>query len=171
MAQTEIPGSAGKPSSPLGEPATPGSVAPEARAVGGEGIEPAPERLGSEAEKPKEGVRQRTGTFLRQQKVSAARQVGAVAEALRATAENLRARDSGALASVAGNAASGLDRFAGVLRSRDIDALFDDAWRFARRRPAVVAGGAAAAGFLLARLFKGAGQGGGISRRRTDGGS
>lgn len=47
--------------------------------------------------------------------------------------------------------------FAGNLRDRDVDDLFDDANDFIRRSPAIAIGAAAAVGFALARLVKAGG--------------
>ncbi|MEO5375735.1 MAG: hypothetical protein H7840_15950 [Alphaproteobacteria bacterium] len=144
--QKPAPGTA----TPWPEPATP----PEPGfSMTGQGRPP--DELTTEARKLRGEMRLRTGSFLRQQKTFAAQQVGVVADALRLTARGLREGDGGgtALADLAGEAALGLDRLAGALYARDIDTLTDTVRDFARRRPGLVVGGAALAGFLAARLL------------------
>lgn len=101
-------------------------------------------------------VRERSGPFFTQQKLVMAGQAKEVAAVLRVTERELAARRNPVMARYVAIAADGLERFSSTLTRRDVDSLFDDIRDFARRRPAVVAGGALAAGFILARLIGGA---------------
>jgi ElaB/YqjD/DUF883 family membrane-anchored ribosome-binding protein len=51
-------------------------------------------------------------------------------------------------------AAEGVSGFAGTLRDREIDELYDDVRAFVRKSPGVAIGAAAAIGFVLVRLAK-----------------
>lgn len=51
-------------------------------------------------------------------------------------------------------AADALERFAGTLRNKEVDALLDDVAGLVRRNPAVAAGVAVVVGFALSRLFR-----------------
>lgn len=77
-----------------------------------------------------------------------------VAEALHATSENLEKEDQAGLSRYLREAANGLDRFSNRLASGDIDALLREARDIAKRNPALLLGGAIAAGFLLTRFVK-----------------
>src|SRR5690606_5405763 len=82
-----------------------------------------------------------------------------IAAALREAGENLRHRDSGdGVAGYVVEAADGLDEWMKRLEQEDPGQLFaalDDA---ARRRPAVVFGGALGIGFLLSRFMRSSGE-------------
>jgi hypothetical protein len=80
-------------------------------------------------------------------------QIGAVAEALRSGAADLRTRGNGTH-KVVERGADDADRVAGYLRRTDADQLLAQAESFGRRRPMLVTAAGLAAGFGIARMLK-----------------
>jgi hypothetical protein len=80
-------------------------------------------------------------------------QVGAVAEALRSGAGELRSRGNSSH-KVVERGADEADRLAGYLRRTDADQLLAQAESFGRRRPMLVTAAGLAAGFGIARMLK-----------------
>jgi hypothetical protein len=97
---------------------------------------------------------------LNTQKNRATDGIGSVAKAVREGSKNLRDEQHGTIAHYVDQAASQLDRFADAVRTRDVDDMFDDVQRFARRNPAIFVGSAFAAGLLTARFLKSSRQNG-----------
>ena len=91
---------------------------------------------------------------LNTQKNRATDGIGSVAKAVREGSKNLRNEQHDTIAHYVDQAASQLDRFANAMRNRDVDDMFDDVQRFARRNAATFIGSAFAAGLLTARFFK-----------------
>lgn len=87
----------------------------------------------------------------------AADQTRRVADALHATSENLAKEDQEGLSQYLREAANGLNRFSNRLTRGNIDELLQEARDTARRNPALLLGGAIAAGFLLTRFVKSTG--------------
>lgn len=87
---------------------------------------------------------------------SFAEDLGTLARSMRQAAQSFEERDSRLAADYAQAAACGVEKLADYLQEKDLGRIVDDVEDFARRRPAVVLGGAFAAGFFLARLFKNA---------------
>ncbi len=88
-----------------------------------------------------------------EQKQRAARQVGGVAEAVRAAARSLDGSQSPVAARYADRAAGRIEDLSRSLHERRWGELVGDVEEVARRRPALFALGAAAAGFLAGRFL------------------
>jgi len=99
-------------------------------------------------------ARDRAGTSLAESKQKLADQVGGLAGALRRTTEQLREEDRTTVANLTDAAAGQADRVSDYLRRVDARAVREDLEGLARRRPALVLGGALALGLLAARFFK-----------------
>jgi hypothetical protein len=91
---------------------------------------------------------------LANQKHDASQRMVPVQSALRETGQQLRRQGQGSVAGYADQAADQLERFSGYLRETEVDEIVDEVRGFARRRPAVFLGGAAALGFLATRFLK-----------------
>jgi hypothetical protein len=91
---------------------------------------------------------------LNERQHSTAAELHDFASALRGAARNVD--QGGTAARVAEQAADGLERLSGTLRSKDVDGLIHDVESFARSQPAVFLGMAVAAGFLAIRFLKSA---------------
>lgn len=101
-------------------------------------------------------VSQEARSMMARQKECVAETVGGVALALKETANQLSQGGANpSLAHYAGYAARKLETAAVALKERDLGQLARDAEDFARARPLLVAGGALAAGFILARMMAG----------------
>jgi hypothetical protein len=90
----------------------------------------------------------------------AGEQMSSIAQAMRRSAEELRNQGNDTPARLVDQASRKLEMVGGYLTSSDADTILRDVEDFARRQPAVVAGGAAIVGFALARFL------GASSRRR-----
>ena len=99
-------------------------------------------------------ARDRAGTSLAESKQKLADQVGGLADALRRTTEQLREEDRTTVANLTDTVAGQADRAANYLRQVNARAVREDLEGLARRRPALVLGGALALGLLAARFFK-----------------
>lgn len=84
-----------------------------------------------------------------------------VAEAIRATGNELRYQDHSAVAQYSEQVAEQVDRVAQYLGNRDINQLLAEAEDFARRQPQLFLGGAFMVGLLVGRFIK-------SSRERAD---
>lgn len=91
---------------------------------------------------------------LSRQKEGAADQFGAVASALHSAADELQDRDQAQAGRFMSYAAEQLETFGRRIRTKDVDALIDDASRMGRRSPAAFFAGSLAVGFLLSRFLK-----------------
>lgn len=92
--------------------------------------------------------------FYYQKTEQAAEHVHGLAEALREAAQNLGQREEIIGSRYLEQAAGGLDRISDMVRRREPEEIAHDVMSFARRRPAIFLGTAAAAGFMLARFLK-----------------
>ena len=101
---------------------------------------------------------------LANQKHQAAQRMTPLQTALRETAHQLRSQGQGPIAQYADRATDQVERFSGYLRETDVDEIVDEVRGFARRRPGLFLGGAAALGFLATRFLK-------SSSQEEDGGS
>jgi len=99
-------------------------------------------------------VRERAAAELSTQKNLAFDGIGSVAQAVRQSTQHLREQQHDTLAGYVEQAADQIERFAQQLRGKDLNELFDDAQRMARRQPAVFIGSAFALGLIGARFFK-----------------
>ncbi len=91
---------------------------------------------------------------LANQKHQAAQRMTPVQTALRETGQQLRNQGQGPVAEYADKAADQVERFSGYLRETDVDEIMDEVRNFARSRPALFLGSAAALGFLATRFLK-----------------
>ena len=99
-------------------------------------------------------VKEQAYSVAGRQKDVAAQQMGGWAQALRAASDDLRNRGQETAAGYVGQAADGLERTSGTVRTHDVDDLIGTVEHFARRQPVVFFGGAVAAGFGLARFMR-----------------
>jgi ElaB/YqjD/DUF883 family membrane-anchored ribosome-binding protein len=89
-----------------------------------------------------------------QQKDTATKGLGSIAQAARSTTQQLREQQHDTIAEYIEQAAERLERFSSNLNSRSVSDLMSDVQRFARRQPALFVGAAFAAGLLGARFLK-----------------
>jgi hypothetical protein len=104
---------------------------------------------------------ERVKSQLANQKHEASQRLMPIKTALQETAQQLRKQDQGSVAQYADKAADQVERFSGYLRETDVDQLLDEARNFARSRPALFLGGAAALGLFGTRFLKSSSQDGG----------
>ena len=158
-------------------PTTPIAPGPLPTSTGSVGLDPLPfasepvrdtaSDLGHKAQGAAEGVRDQA-LRLKDQALDQARSAASegkekAAETLSGVAQNVRdaARSLGQNETIApvgkyaNQAADAIEEFAGTLRNRDVDQLFNDISGFVRRNPAIAIGVAVAAGFAVSRLLKG----------------
>jgi len=88
------------------------------------------------------------------QKHDASQRMVPVQSALRETAQQLRKQGQGSVGQYADRTADQVERFSTYLRETDVDEIMDEVRSFARRRPALFLGGAAAVGFFATRFLK-----------------
>ena len=93
-------------------------------------------------------------TKISDQKEQAADSLGAVADTLRQTTQQLRGQNLGPLVGVADSAATQLEDLSRYLRDSNVDDLVRDVEGFARRQPVLFLSGAFALGLLAARFLK-----------------
>ena len=91
---------------------------------------------------------------LANQKHSAAQRIVPFQTALRETAHQLRNQGQGPSAQYVDGATDRLERFSVYLRETEVDEIIGEVRGFARRRPSLFLGGAAALGFLASRFLK-----------------
>jgi sirohydrochlorin ferrochelatase len=99
-------------------------------------------------------ARERATSSLGESKSQVAEQFGTIADALRRTTEHLRSEDQQRIAGLTETVARQVDRVANYLRSKDARAMRADLEGLARRRPAIVLGGALVLGLIGARFLK-----------------
>jgi uncharacterized protein YjbJ (UPF0337 family) len=91
-----------------------------------------------------------------QGKTRAAETIEELAQSARGAVEQLRQNPTAApVAKYGDQAADALERFANMLRQKEIDQLVNDVAGLVRRNPAIAAGVAVAAGFAISRLLRG----------------
>jgi hypothetical protein len=120
------------------------------------------------AQETMETVGEETKSRLEKRKETTAHQVNVIAEALRASSDELREQEEPEMAKYASMAADRVDRLANTLRYKSVDQLTGEVENFARRKPEVFLGAAFVAGVVLARFLKSSGQ---RSREREHGDS
>lgn len=141
------------------------SAADQARAATRQARETV-EQVTRDARAMADQVKEQVHSTADRQKDAAAQQMGGWAQALRTASDDLRSRGQEMAASYVGQAADGLDRASGTMRTRDVDELIGTVEDFARRQPVAFLGGAVAAGFGLARFMRSSAE-----RRRSPAGS
>jgi hypothetical protein len=87
-------------------------------------------------------------------KHNAAQRMVPIQAALRESAQQLRNQGQGSVGDYAERAADQVERFSTYLRQTDVDEIMDEVRGFARHRPALFLGGAAAIGFFATRFLK-----------------
>jgi hypothetical protein len=95
--------------------------------------------------------------FLESRRDAAVEELGSIASALRSAARSFGEQQRARAAQFADTAAERIDTFSDRLRRRDPRQLLEPLQELARRQPALLLGGALAAGFLLARVLRGTG--------------
>jgi YHS domain-containing protein/ElaB/YqjD/DUF883 family membrane-anchored ribosome-binding protein len=111
-------------------------------------------RFQAEAGRTTSRARSKVQSMISEQKGKAAERIGSVSSAFRSVSQQLRDQDQAAIAQYADRAASSVDRFSGYLKEHDAEEIIHQAEQYVRQRPALVIGGALAAGFLVARFLK-----------------
>lgn len=117
-----------------------------------------------QAQEKAEEVGRKTSLQVRDQvdrrSTEAGEQMTSIAQAMRRSAEELRNQGNETPARLVDQASRKVEMVGVYLTSSDSDTILHDVEDFARRQPAVIAGGAAIVGFALARFL------GASSRRR-----
>ena len=91
---------------------------------------------------------------LANQKHNASQRLTPVQSALRETAQQLRNQGQGQVGDYAERAADQVERFSTYLRQTEVDEIMEEVRGFARRRPGLFLGSAAAVGFFATRFLK-----------------
>ena len=91
---------------------------------------------------------------LANQKHNASQRLTPVQAALRETAQQLRNQGQGQVGDYAEKAADQVERFSTYLRQTEVDEIMEEVRGFARRRPGLFLGSAAAVGFFATRFMK-----------------
>lgn len=131
-------------------PSGAGSATEQARQQANQVAEQAKEQAGHAAERAAEQAQSQA----ERQKDRASGALGGVAQALRATGQQLREQDQGFIAPYTDQAAETVEQFQHYLSGRNMNQLLSDLEGVARREPALFVGGAFAAGLLGARFLK-----------------
>jgi len=97
---------------------------------------------------------QKVESQVESRKELAVERLGAVAEALRRTGQNLRGGDREPISKYADMAAERVDRISGYLREHTIGEVMGEFEDFARREPAVFLGASFALGLIGGRFLK-----------------
>jgi hypothetical protein len=116
------------------------------------------EEIQHRAQETMHTVEEETKSRLGKGKETAAHQVSVIAQALRASGDELREQEEPEMAKYASMAADRADRIASTLRDKNVDQLTGEVENFARRKPEVFLGAAFATGVLIARFLKSSGQ-------------
>lgn len=150
-----------KPTESMDRPGVVSQAASQVKDTTGQAVDKAKEVTAPVVDKAKEATapvveqaRQTATTQIAERKDQAAQSVGAVAETLRQTGQQLRGGEGQAFASLAIAAADRMDNLSGYLRDRDVNDLVADVEDFARRQPILFLSGAFALGALAARFLK-----------------
>jgi ElaB/YqjD/DUF883 family membrane-anchored ribosome-binding protein len=121
----------------------------------GTSVERATQSVTQQASEMKEKGQRQLRTQLDERTTQAGKEIQSLAQTLRRSGSELEGESGNASATrVASGAADRLERVGSYLESATGDALLRDAEQFARRRPWLVAGAAAAVGFAASRLLK-----------------
>lgn len=98
-------------------------------------------------------IKLRARTALSDQKVRLSRRLEAIGDSLRISGSKLREQDQISTAEIMEKSAEKVERLSNSLRRKDIDELVEGIEDLARKRPAVFAGLALAAGFVLGQVL------------------
>jgi hypothetical protein len=91
---------------------------------------------------------------LANQKHNASQRMAPIQSALRESAQQLRNQGQGQVGDYAERAADQVERFSTYLRQTEVDEIMEEVRGFARRRPGLFLGSAAAIGFFATRFLK-----------------
>lgn len=125
---------------------------PEGRT--GEAIRGAAEGAKEELSRLGDEVKEKGASLFHSQRDLASRQIHSLANALEVGADSLDEEGQARLAEYTRAAADRVHRIGDDFMERDLGRVADNVGRYARENPAVVIGGAAAFGFLLARVLR-----------------
>ncbi len=114
------------------------------------------ERAGEQASVLSRGLKARGQNLIEEQKIRAATEIANIGAAVRRAADKLHDQKSDRLAKYVDTAAKQLDGVAKYVVENDLSDLVQEAERFARRRPAVIVGGAFLLGLAVGRFVKAA---------------
>ena len=114
------------------------------------------ERAGEQASALSQGLKIRGQNLIEEQKIRAATEIANLGAAVRRAADKLHDQRSDRLAKYVDTAAKQLDGMARYVVENDLGDLVQEAERFARRRPAVIVGGAFLLGLAVGRFVKSA---------------
>jgi len=114
------------------------------------------ERAGEQASALSRGLRARGEHLVEEQKIRAATEIANLGAAVRRAADKLHDQKSDRLAKYVDTAAQSLDGVARYVVENDLGDLVQEAERFARRRPALIVGGAFILGLAVGRFVKSA---------------
>lgn len=117
--------------------------------IGGNGV-------GGGVDRITEIARNQAREIVHGQQIRAAEGLGEVAEALHETSKTLEDRDQSTAARLAERAADQIEKFATLVRDRDVGSLVNEIESFARRKPEIFLGGALLVGFIAVRMIRGA---------------
>lgn len=117
-------------------------------------VQQSAEHMKEEARSAAEAQKERALRMASEQKSRAIGKVNALADALKASGEQLRQKQEGQMADYVERASDKLNSYAEMLRDRDIQDMLHEARRMARRNPSLFLGGAFALGFALTRFLK-----------------
>ncbi|WP_027368427.1 hypothetical protein [Desulfocurvibacter africanus] len=117
-------------------------------------VQQSAEHMKEEARSAAEAQKERALRMASEQKDRAIGKVNALADALRASGEQLRQKQEGQMAEYIDRASERLDSYADMLRDRDMRDMLREARQMARRNPSLFLGGAFALGFALTRFLK-----------------
>lgn len=109
-------------------------------------------------------AKRKTQHFADKQKGAAAQQLGGVAHAIGAAADDLDAQDRDTMAYYTRKASENIERISNAVSENSVDEIVGSVEDFARRQPVAFLGGAVLAGFALARFAKSSSE-----RRRNQG--
>ena len=127
-----------------------GQAADQAKSVVGQAVDQAKSAAAPVVDQAKETA----NTQFVDKKEQAADSIGAVADTLRQTTEQLRGQNVGPLIGLAGTAADQLEDLSRYLRDSNVEDLVREVEGFARRQPVLFLSGAFAIGLLAARFLK-----------------
>lgn len=119
-----------------------------------EGAKQKAKELKEQTKRAAADAKQHARSFAEEQKDEAADRVDGFADALRSAAGSLDDQNQTAMAGYAHQAASGLEQVSSAISNRSLDDLVETVEDFARRQPVAFLGGAALAGFVMARFAK-----------------
>ena len=129
-------------------------VVEEAREEGAELVSSAQQQVTEKAEEVRGDAAFQLREQVERRSTETGQQVQAVGSALRSGVDQLRADGRGAPAMAVDRIAEQAEQLGSYLQSADADRILRDVESFARRRPWLTAGAAAAAGFVASRLVK-----------------